>query len=335
MVHINNQMIRGCRHRLEWPFFGLTATLTVLAFAIALSIAFFREVTVAYVEHSLVESYRQDHQGAKGLSDTDVVEKLAQDDKDLINTIKDLSLPIVLLFPLSLLLLLTYQIGRLYGGLRANGVKIGPHQFGQVYAVWEEMARALGFQKIPDLYVTNGNGALNAFATCIPGYRRFGAIYSDILERALVNNDQEVLRFVLGHELGHIRFGHVYWWYFLLSFAGSFPGIVFMVGLPLSRAREYGCDKIGLHLAGDRDCKGLMMLAAGKHLYQQVNLSHYEAEHIHRRSIWDVICNFFSDHPNINWRIAAIRQRRHGDLFWAKAYKSPNVSSESVGAAET
>jgi len=40
-----------------------------------------------------------------------------------------------------------------------------------------------------------------------------------------------------------------------------------------------------------------------------------------RRQYWASVHNFFIDHPVINWRIAAIRQNRHGDLFWAKKAK--------------
>ena len=47
------------------------------------------------------------------------------------------------------------------------------------------MAEKLGLKTVPELYIQNGNGTLNAFATCMPGYRAFGVIYADILERAL------------------------------------------------------------------------------------------------------------------------------------------------------
>ena len=155
----------------------------------------------------------------------------------------------------------------------------------------------------------------------MPGYRAFGVIYADILERALANDDRDALRFILGHELGHIRLKHVMWWYNLLTFIGNMPGLNYLIGEPLSRAREYGCDKLGHALAADRDCKGLLMLAAGKHLYRQINIDAYEKEHIHGSQYWASVHNFFIDHPVINWRIAAIRQNRHGDLFWAKKAK--------------
>lgn len=71
----------------------------------------------------------------------------------------------------------------------------------------------------------------------MPGYRAFGVIYADILERALANDDRDALRFILGHELGHIRLKHVMWWYNLLTFIGNMPGLNYLIGEPLSRAR--------------------------------------------------------------------------------------------------
>ena len=47
---------------------------------------------------------------------------------------------------------------------------------------------------------------------------------------------------VLEHELGHIRYNHVKWWYNLLVFIGNLPGANFILGNPLSRSREYSAD---------------------------------------------------------------------------------------------
>lgn len=71
-------------------------------------------------------------------------------------------------------------------------------------------------------------------------------------------------------------------------------------------------------ITADRACKGLLMLAAGKHLYRQVDIDAYEKDQIAGGQKWAAVHNFFIDHPVISWRIAAIRQNRHGDLFIAK-----------------
>lgn len=319
--HDSSLLIKKTRHRLEKPLFFLAAFLTAFAFLIALALSAYKQETFRFAQDMAVAEYRSNHAEAADMTDKEIVAHLSEEERKLMDAVKNINPIMVALAPFGFLLLMIYQIGKIYGGVRADGIRIGPNQFGEVYAIWVEMAQKIGLKKTPELYIKNGNGALNAFATCLPGYRSFGVIYSDILERALANEDEKSLRFILGHELGHIRFGHVSWWYNMLSLVGNLPGFNYFIGLPLSRSREYGCDKIGCSLSGDHEQSGLLMLAAGKHLYRQVDIKTYEAEHIYTRSYWAAVSNFFSDHPSINWRIAALRQNRHGSLLWDNSKK--------------
>ena len=101
---------------------------------------------------------------------------------------------------------------------------------------------------------------------------------------------------VLGHELGHIRYNHVKWWYNLLVFIGNLPGANFILGNPLSRSREYSADQIGAALADDTTGEGLMILAAGKHAYKDINLEEYEQYQFRGRFLV-TLSNVLSDHP--------------------------------------
>ena len=53
-----------------------------------------------------------------------------------------------------------------------------------------------------------GSGVLNAFASG-HGFRRFVVIHSDMFEVGGRTRDPEALRFVIGHEVGHLAAGHV------------------------------------------------------------------------------------------------------------------------------
>ena len=55
-----------------------------------------------------------------------------------------------------------------------------------------------------------------------------------LLIAVLKNNDLKTLKMVLGHELGHIRYNHVKWWYNLLALVGNFPVTSFFLSNPLS-----------------------------------------------------------------------------------------------------
>lgn len=178
------------------------------------------------------------------------------------------------------------------------------------------MALGLRMKRVPELYTVNGHGQLNAFASCVPGFRYFSTVNSDILEACLRNQDWESLRFILGHELGHMKLGHVTWWWFLLTFTGHLPGVNYIFGLPLGRAKEYSCDKIGHAFAADDAYKGLTMLGSGKHLYIQLNTQAHLEESTERRGFWMMVSNFFNDRPIIAWRINAVRRDHNGGIFF-------------------
>ena len=51
------------------------------------------------------------------------------------------------------------------GYLKGNAIKVDKTQFSQAYDILENHSRVLGLKNIPDMYILQGNGILNAFAT--------------------------------------------------------------------------------------------------------------------------------------------------------------------------
>ena len=82
-----------------------------------------------------------------------------------------------------------YQIGKMYGENRANGVLLTKNQYPIVYEVFEDLAKRASFKEVSDLFLINGNSTINTYATCVPGYRDFAAVYSDLIDDCLKNND--------------------------------------------------------------------------------------------------------------------------------------------------
>lgn len=118
-------------------------------------------------------------------------------------------------------------------------------------------AWAFGGDREPEIYVTAGNGVLNAFVASAFGHV-FVVVHSDLFANTLEQN-QRALRFIVGHELGHIRLGHTRLWYQL---SVGFSGLVPLLGPYLSRLRELSCDRHGAWYepeGGD----DLMLLTAG------------------------------------------------------------------------
>lgn len=174
----------------------------------------------------------------------------------------------------------------------ANGVEITPQQLPEIHSMYVELAHNMGIGEVPRLYLVNGNGALNAFASKCQVRRTYVVIYSDLLDVAYEFDDFETVKFVLAHELGHIKCGHVNLW---RSAVRVVPTTLFL-GQSMSRAQEYSADRVASYFA-PAGANGLMVLFAGKRMYRRTNFVAYKASmNTHKNGFWLRFVNFLADH---------------------------------------
>jgi Zn-dependent protease with chaperone function len=192
--------------------------------------------------------------------------------------------------------------GFFIGSLRGNAVRVSERQFPEVHRLVEHLSREMELPAIPDVYVLQAGGLLNAFATRFLG-RNFVVIYSDVLELAY-QNGEPALAFVVAHELAHVKRKHLAWRWLL------YPAMfVPFLGTAYSRACEYTCDRFGARYRPDGAADGLRVLAAGKHLYAQVNVEELRAQALHDRGFWTWFAEILSTHPHLPRRVAALAER--------------------------
>ena len=67
--------------------------------------------------------------------------------------------------------------------VHGNGVRLSEGQLPELYARCKEIAKKLGLEEMPDIYVLQSHGVLNAFAARLLS-RRFVVLYSSLLESA-------------------------------------------------------------------------------------------------------------------------------------------------------
>ena len=134
----------------------------------------------------------------------------------------------------------------------ANSVRCGPRQMATVYAIMVECCKILDVPE-PELYVTN-NPFPNAFAGGVE--RPYITLRNSVIECMT----DEQLYHLVGHELGHIKAGHVLYKSVagilipLLQMLGHYTlGVGDLVGIGLalafyewSRQAELTCDRAGL-----------------------------------------------------------------------------------------
>ena len=200
-----------------------------------------------------------------------------------------------------------------YAQQRVRGVRITPTQFPEAYQMLAEAAEAAGLRRVPDAYVVLGNGTMNAFAAG-HGFRRYICLYSDLFEIGGKSRDPQALRFIIGHEVGHIAAGHV--GYFRLIFTTLFNQIP-VLSSALSRSQEYTADNFGYRFCPEGAEGAVKVLAAGKYLNKQVNFDELADRAVTDRGLAVWYVNLLASHPILTWRAHALRDRTQpGRLFW-------------------
>jgi Zn-dependent protease with chaperone function len=188
--------------------------------------------------------------------------------------------------------------------IKGHAIKLSEHQLPELYARVRAACKTLGIDQIPEVYVMQAGGMLNAFATKFLG-RNFVVVYSDLLEAC--DERSRELDMILGHELGHLALGHLKWLLFLA------PGkILPWFGSAYSRACEYSSDRCGLEVVGDLNTasRGLVVLASGGKYASQVNLNQFVRQAEENSGFWGTIFELNASHPFLPKRVAALANYR-------------------------
>ncbi|MEK3914223.1 M48 family metallopeptidase [Paenibacillus sp. FSL H7-0331] len=201
--------------------------------------------------------------------------------------------------------------GLMIAEIRSSGVKLTERQFPEVYWQVQELSKQMGIVQVPDVFIIQSGGVLNAFATRFFG-RNFVVLYSEIFELIEQGNEEE-LSFVLAHELAHIQRKHMTKHLLIL------PALwIPFLGNAYYRSCEFTCDRIATAYIGDAQTaiRGLMILAVGKKLFPLINIPDYLEQSSKERGFFIWWHRLLSTHPPLPNRIDEIlRFQAHPKLF--------------------
>jgi Zn-dependent protease with chaperone function len=201
---------------------------------------------------------------------------------------------------------------------QANAVRVSPTQFPRVHQLYREAARVLDAPAEYPVFVTQ-TPMVNAGAYGME--RPFIIVNSGMV--ALLDDDE--LRFVLGHELGHVMSGHVLYttmMAILIRLADmGFPIVglaaraVLVALLEWYRKAELSCDRAGALAARDPEAGMRTMLKlAGGGRSAETNLpdfirqaDEYRAEGDLADQVFKVLNVLGADHPFPVIRVAELR----------------------------
>lgn len=183
--------------------------------------------------------------------------------------------------------------------LKGQGALVSAAQYPDIQARVELCAEKTGLKVTPLVYIINGNGMFNAFATKFLR-KTYIVLLSDVIDG--VEDKPEALNFYIGHEMGHIDRKHLLVQPFLAP-ALCLP----LLGAAYSRAREYTCDMYGaLCCSPEAAQQGLALLAVGPKRFKTLNIGEYLAQAKDTSGFWMSFHELIGSYPWLVKRYARV-----------------------------
>jgi Zn-dependent protease with chaperone function len=195
--------------------------------------------------------------------------------------------------------------GVLVARIKSEAVKLDANQMPELNKAFANICARLNVLRIPELYLMQQGGALNAFATrhCA---RDFVVLYSDLLEAYGPESDE--IKFLLGHEIGHIRSRHI------LKNVLLLPGLFLpLLGSAYSRACESSCDRHGAFASenAESSVRAMMILSGGKHVGRDLVADAFSIQHHRSRGFFVSLHELFSSYPTLSKRVSDLLDIEH------------------------
>lgn len=187
--------------------------------------------------------------------------------------------------------------GLMTARLRSEAIQVTEHQIPELDASFREVCARLGMTQVPALYVVQAGGALNAFAARHAG-RDFVVVFSDFLEA--LGPDSPEMKFILGHELGHLKSRHI------LKHILLAPGLFFpLLGPAYRRSWESSCDRHGAFAAADigSAVRAMLTLSGGRERGRSLNAEAFASQHRDERGFFVSLHELISTYPTLSRRV--------------------------------
>jgi len=184
--------------------------------------------------------------------------------------------------------------------VKGNGVELSEAQFPDIWAQFTACCERLEMKDRPTVYVLNGNGGLNAFATKFLG-SQYVVLLADVVDAMKEHPDG--VRFYVGHELGHLRMKH------LQGQLLRWPALWLpLLGAAYSRARESTCDRHGLACSSSPEAaaRAMTALSAGTQRWKSIDLSLYLQQVHHSSGFWMSLHELNAGYPWLTKRVSRV-----------------------------
>jgi Zn-dependent protease with chaperone function len=231
--------------------------------------------------------------------------------------------------------------------LQMEGVAVGPKQYPEVYALVEDCARTLGIG-VPEVFIQRSE-VLNAYTLATNDVADVIVLHSALIETM----EPQELKFIIGHECGHIHNLHVTYNTAAVLLADKalmaafrfIPGMIYVAGLiqkgallflsHWSRCAEITCDRAGAICCGDvvAGQTALAKLATGGGLrLKNINMDQYIQQIKAAQNSPLRLLEMERSHPLTPKRIEALRLWADCDVLheWRPEMRTTNAPRTRV-----
>ena len=187
-----------------------------------------------------------------------------------------------------------------------NAIKVTENQFPEIYNAAKDSADKAGMKNLPDVFVVNTDGVINAFAVKLFS-RRYTILASSLVDLMYDQNDVRTVQFVMAHEMAHHAAGHTTLWKNLLVKPAMF---IPFLGSAYSRACEMTCDAVAAHVVEKEEpcVKALALLALGSvALSDKVSVDAFTGQEAEMPNLFTFINEILSTHPRLTRRILLVK----------------------------
>lgn len=206
---------------------------------------------------------------------------------------------LLFLLPVAISLFIAERVFRV--ALFGDSVRVSEKQFPEIQTIVRQCAGDMGLQQVPQVFVVNSSGIVNAVAIKFLK-TRYVMLYSHLVDVM----DAKKLGMIIAHELAHHAAGHTN---FLINLILKPSYFVPFLGAAYSRACELTADRIAAAWLRDPDASksALVALACGSMRFTpRVDVTAFREQEALVPPIIGFLVNLFATHPRTTRRVIEI-----------------------------
>ena len=188
-----------------------------------------------------------------------------------------------------------------------NAVRVTEEQYPKINEITVSSCSILGLNTTPDVFIVNGQGAVNAVAVKFLS-RKYVLLYSNLVDLMLKRDEINELKMIIGHELAHHAAGHIS---IGRNLAIGLAKYIPFLGPAYSRSCELTADRIGCELTDNQNAskRALISIASGSEsLASEVNIEAFTKQESEIPPLFGFLHEIFGTHPRMTKRILELEK---------------------------